>query len=786
MTNRFETTDAKTRSTDCPAETELSGWLNGECLDRQDIVQHVENCPACRRVLDRLTTSTLVNAYADTVSQRPNGLSFLAPPLRSGELGRLHHFSLERELDSGGMGIVYKAWDSDLNRPVAIKLMRFLDNAEAKQRFRREAQAIAKLNHEHIVPILSVAESADGRPYLVMPLIEGETLRQRLTRSPIRPREAAEWIRQVARGLHVAHQAGLIHRDIKPSNILLDQNQQRAKLADFGLVRNIAEQSLAPSAGILGTPEFMSPEQIANSKDLDGRSDVYSLGISLYQCLTGVVPFRGDTFEILQQHREQEPIPPSRLNPAIPPDLQTICLKAIGKEPAQRYASALALADDLERFLAGEPILASGATALQRTRKWVRKHPWQTLSAALVVAALVGAMLSAVMLERLRRDADASFQLTRTQLVGIFDRLKNDLLQVPQVEQAAIQSIRDVVHLYGNLNRLRPNDQEVAEEYLSALKDWWYSEWLYDGDQREQEALDKFQTDSQRLMEHFPDSTKIAALRAELLLDLAIEFENAGDEVQSIQHEQQGNELLVDLLVRDPRSLPVNTLAWKSAYQGYQKGIRQKQSPETLVELAEKMVRLSESVLELTPPASRNEATCICIDQISRLVEAQIANEQLSAAETAIQDCQSLLNSLTPETGATLEVRQAKARILRAQTRIARASIDPKKLELALMRWVTANREIIQSFPEGEVQAKVLAESICELIECRLSQGTIPQVSELEELRNLLQRVGVNPSVSAWASPLRERLEKIESQMKTSRPDKEDQTSASSESPGLP
>jgi hypothetical protein len=138
------------------------------------------------------------------------------------------------------------------------------------------------------------------------------------------------------------------------------------------------------------------------------------------------------------------------------------------------------------------------------------------------------------------------------------------------------------------------------------------------------------------------------------------------------------------------------------------------------------------------------------------------------------------------QTGETLEVRQAKARILRAQTRIARTSIDPKKLELALMRWVTANREIIQSFPEGEVQAKVLTESICELIECRLSQGTIPQVSELEELRNLLQRVGANPSVSAWASPLRERLKKIETQMKASRPDKQGQTSASSESPGLP
>ena len=179
-----------------------------------------------------------------------------------------------------------------------------------------------------------------------MPLIAGESLRDRLLRSPINGRDAAKIIQQVAQGLAIAHEAGLIHRDIKPANILLDDQDGQAKLADFGLVRTRDDATLTQHDILCGTPEYMSPEQAVNpGKDgHDHRSDIYSLGVTLYECLAGIPPFRGEPLAIIDQHRSVEPIRPSRLNPSIPRDLETICLRAISKQPDRRFPTAAAMA----------------------------------------------------------------------------------------------------------------------------------------------------------------------------------------------------------------------------------------------------------------------------------------------------------------------------------------------------------------------------------------------------------------------------------------------------------
>lgn len=771
--------ESANKRTRCPSRDELSVWLETGGSPGAGIAEHLEDCPACCDALETLTSSTVVDSLVQATTRRPSGLSFLEPPARPGDLGQLGLYAIERELASGGMGIVFRAWDTLLERPVAIKLMRMLASPAASERFHREAKAAAKLVHDHIVPIHSVATTNDGRPYLVMPLIDGESLRQRLQRTTIHPRQAADWIRQVASGLQVAHDSGMIHRDIKPGNILLDSHDRRAKLTDFGLVRIADDQSVAATEGLLGTPEFMSPEQIRN-EPLDGRCDVYGLGIALYQCLTGVTPFRGQTFDVLRQQQETLPLAPTLIRADIPRDLETICLKAIRKSPSARYPTAQALAEDLSRFLAGEPILARPVTFAERSRNWIRKHPWQAMSAALAALVFLGTAGGALLLADAYRtqkqtnlalsqsqaEADQAFQLTRDQLTLLVGRLKEELLQMPQAEQIAIQSVRELSGLYSRLNQLRPDDPGVAEEYLQALKEEWYAEWLYDGDALEQQALERFQTESVRLLSEFPGNATIAALRAELLLDLAIEGSNRGDHKEAAQLRAEANQLLTPLEVQSADSLPVRELIWKAAWQAYQAARLQQAAAAELVPLARNLVTAQQAVIELTPSEQKCGAICIGIDQMSRLAEAQTEARQFADAAQTLGQANQLLSSIVQTAEAPLDVRLAEDRLLRADLKLAQARADRPAQKEKLLQLVAANRSLLHDYPEGEMQMKSLASALCEQVEFAIGEGEGAAFNaEVAEIDSLLRRIDANPAVAAWAKPFRERLARIQTQL---------------------
>jgi TolB-like protein/Tfp pilus assembly protein PilF len=304
-------------------------------------------------------------------------------------LGELGDYELLEEIGRGGQGVVFRARQKRLNRTVALKVIslgQWASKAHLK-RFRREAEAAASLDHPCIVPIYEVDER-DGSCYFSMKFVEGGQLDEVTRREPMPIRRAVELIAKVARTVHYAHEHGILHRDIKPGNILLDAKGE-PHLTDFGLARLVeSESSVTHTLDILGTPSYMAPEQaVGNNAAVSSVTDVYGIGAVLYQLLTGHPPFAGGTtYETIKLLEDTEPRQPRLLNPKIDRDLSTICLKCLEKDPKRRYSSALALAEDLERWLKHEPILARRTGIFARGKKWVQRNPTSALLAASLIA----------------------------------------------------------------------------------------------------------------------------------------------------------------------------------------------------------------------------------------------------------------------------------------------------------------------------------------------------------------------------------------------------------------
>jgi serine/threonine protein kinase/tetratricopeptide (TPR) repeat protein len=364
-------------------------------------------------------------------------------PAPFAEIGR---YRLGEKLGAGGFGTVWRAWDTELQREVAVKLPRngsFADSAE-EERFLREARAAAGLRHEGIIPVFDAGQHASTL-FIVTSLVRGQTLEQWRTDHRLTPRQAAELIAQVAEAVDYAHRHGVVHRDLKPSNIMLDLEERTTprsvgssvvaangagqagevlpfhpKVMDFGMAKAASSGVTVTLDGqVFGTPGYMSPEQIQDSHQVDGRSDIYSLGVILYELLTGEAPFRGAAAMVLEQVQRDEPSRPRQLDNRIPVDLETITLKCLAKEPPRRYATAAELAADLRRVLADEPILARPTGLPERLWRAARRRPVVAgMSAALTLlltVIVVGSLAFALRLthekqvaEANRRDADAN------------------------------------------------------------------------------------------------------------------------------------------------------------------------------------------------------------------------------------------------------------------------------------------------------------------------------------------------------------------------------------------
>lgn len=517
------------------------------------------------------------------------------------------------ELGRGGMGVVYRAKQLSANRDVALKVVRtdVLDTLPLAtrqttlDRFRHEAHAAAQLEHENLVPVYDVGDSGSLR-YYAMRFIEGTSLYDMIRHQALSNKDAARYIEPVARGLHYAHQQGVLHRDLKPHNIIIEAKTDQPRLTDFGLAKFIEQRDELTHAGeVMGTPSYMSPEQARDSGRVSPQSDVYSLGAALYHVLTSRPPFQAaNVAETIRQVFDEEPVPPRRLNPAIDRDLETICLKCLQKEPARRYDSALALADDLKRYLNQEPILARPAGFVERTWRWCRRNPRLAAAigtaVALALITVTSIVVSNIRISSALAQADRNLQnalqvvdelLTRVSEDELFkksgfDPLRRDLLtraqshyesflkenagnprirrelasahfRVALIErelnhpQEALKSLKTAEELQRLMHQEQPGNQSVRRalsETLTASGEWSKRDGNWP------EAIKSFAEAAEirdALVKEFPEDHELSRLQANVHMNLGIALQGKGDWDEAIREQEAAQKLRAELRKRD-------------------------------------------------------------------------------------------------------------------------------------------------------------------------------------------------------------------------------------------
>ena len=549
----------------CPPADTLSRLIAGEVADveLESLEDHLQSCASCRDLLDEMTSAAGVSplldpensdrrvgrsnqpktklsddsdsllASVEAVVQRlkesgPNGEQpthahrssdtseedTLEATATFGAMSEILNYRILQEVGSGVSGQLFRAYDTQLGRDVALKVLHpsLVKKSAARQRLQREAKAMAALNHENIVTLHDFVTLPDMPPFLVLEFVDGGSLEKKIQdNGPMHPRIAAKLVASVASALHAAHEAGVIHRDVKSSNILLD-HRLNPRVTDFGLARSLDSDSRLTKEGMIaGTPAYMSPEQITDPSDVDAISDTYSLGVVLYEALTGVLPFRGTSRMTLSQVLQNDPLPLRQLNDRIPIDLETICLKAMAKDPASRYPSSLALQEDLERFIDNRPVLARRVGWLPKTIKWCQRNPsvaalWSAVAATFILAtaiSLTAAVRLSMANHRVRqsendarqsmivagRQRDASLQTLRRLLVDVprTARQTEDITEIEKlVSQIALDGLSQVAESAEDSQVL---DLHTARGHFQLGATYWWVDELEKSQQHLESAL---------------------------------------------------------------------------------------------------------------------------------------------------------------------------------------------------------------------------------------------------------------------------------------------------------
>jgi tetratricopeptide (TPR) repeat protein/predicted Ser/Thr protein kinase len=491
---------------------------------------------------------------------------------------RLGNYELLAELGRGGMGVVYRARQLAAERIVALKVVRTDQlsslrpdlRTSAVERFHHEALATARLQHPHIVTVYEVGEE-QGQQYFSMQFVDGPSLAELLRAGPLAPHRAAAYLEPVARAVAAAHEAGILHRDLKPQNILVDTSSDRALVADFGLAKLVEQGSELTRAGdVMGTPPYMSPEQATNAAGVTRQSDVYSLGATLYHMLAARPPFQAaSALETLFQVQTQEPVPPSRLNPAIDRDLETICLTCLHKEPARRYADAALLADDLRRYLDGMPIVARPVGWPERLWRWCRRNPLLAGASALAgaflvataVATTVGYISTTSALQgktAALAQSERNYRQARTVVDQFFRIVSEDIL----LDQPGAEPLRNrLLQLALDHDRQflaeRGNDPELLEEIARThYRVGLITQAIDPAGGAGLESLQKAAAIQRKLSADAPDSTARQEALGDTLNALGQTHLRKAEEQQALEHLREARTVRAQVLAATPADAP--------------------------------------------------------------------------------------------------------------------------------------------------------------------------------------------------------------------------------------
>jgi serine/threonine protein kinase len=481
--------------------------------ESNELRTHLDSCTQCQTLLEALTAANWIPASdsqsglgSDPELQRwmerlKQSLSEARPShtrpstekldqLDSGmNLGHFGEFRILQRLAGGAQGTLYLARDERLHRNVAIKILHLgaFSVEGNRKRFEREARLAAGLNDERIVRVYQVVQEPDFPPFIVMEYVAGCSLKQRLEIARPTIDEAVDWVYDAALGLSVAHQAGLIHRDIKPSNLMLDEKSGLTRLTDFGLALEQADANRMTQEGVLaGTPAYISPEQLLRPEAIDHRTDIYSLGVVFYELMAGEVPFRGTLRMTLLQVAHEEPRSPRQLNDQIPVDLETIVLKAMARDPNQRFASAQDFADELARWRQGLPILSRPTGRWERIWRWCRRRPAvAALSASTIGLFLILAVVMGVSYFRLERSArqkqlaaetaeqqrDAALEVLSQLIFQLQAQFEPQVVDLDHVQKNSLQIAIDGLHRLRQLTDQTPFPEALTAEAFRKMGD---------------------------------------------------------------------------------------------------------------------------------------------------------------------------------------------------------------------------------------------------------------------------------------------------------------------------
>lgn len=482
---------------------------------------------------NRITETVISGADAELISRQPTR----GPVIGSGQT--FGDYELISPLGQGGMGVVYKARQRAANRLVALKIIRpdrMSNMTEVTQRrmvdrFKAEAHAAARLQHDNLVTVYDVGE-IDGCHYFSMQYVEGGALSDQISDRSLDSREAASFVEPVCRAVHAAHEEGILHRDIKPANILIEDGTLRPRIADFGLAKlQNEDQELTRSGEAMGTPSYMPPEQFGDAASATARSDIYSIGATLYHVLSGRPPFKAATsMATMRQVLNVEPVALRELNPEVNQDIETICMKCLEKEPDRRFQTAAEVADELKRFINGEPILSRPLSRPERLARWCRRNPLVSslsgFSAASVVVALVSLAVAYVKTDEARKQveaslgetekaqkvSEASFQDALAAVNDFFTHVSEDrLLNEPGAEGLRHELLELARDYYQRFLNLRSDDPTVREEVaLSHFRVGLIVEEL-DSPQAAVESYEKARDIQSKLLAEFPVAESVAA-----------------------------------------------------------------------------------------------------------------------------------------------------------------------------------------------------------------------------------------------------------------------------------